>query len=70
MTQRCKTISVPEAGERYYGLGRNASYAAARRGDIPAIRIGGKLRAPIDACERHLAEAGIRKVKDGATSAR
>ena len=23
------TLSVPEAGKRYYGLGRNGSYAAA-----------------------------------------
>jgi len=29
------TVSVPEAGKRYFGLGRNASYEAARRGDNP-----------------------------------
>jgi hypothetical protein len=34
-----RTISVPEAG-RWLGLGRNASYEAARRGDIPTIKIG------------------------------
>src|SRR5262245_48466357 len=34
------TISVPEAGERYFGLCRNASYLAAARGDIPVIKIG------------------------------
>jgi hypothetical protein len=33
-----KTMSVPEAGRTYFDLGRNASYEAARRGDIPTIR--------------------------------
>ena len=34
------TISVPEAGQRYFGLCRNAAYEAAARGDLPTIRIG------------------------------
>jgi hypothetical protein len=51
------TISVPEAGERYYGLSRNASYAAAARGDIPTVRVGRLLRVPIRAMERKLDEA-------------
>jgi hypothetical protein len=38
------TISVPEAGERYFGLCRNAAYNAAARGEIPTIRIGRLLR--------------------------
>jgi excisionase family DNA binding protein len=46
-----KTISVPEAG-RWLGLGRNASYEAARRGDIPTIRIGRLIRVPVVALER------------------
>ena len=29
------TISVPEAGRRYFGLSRWASYQAAERGDLP-----------------------------------
>lgn len=49
-----KTMAVPEAGKRYFGLGRNASYEAAHRGEIPTIRIGRKLRAPIVALERML----------------
>jgi len=36
---------VPEAGEML-GLGRNASYQAARRGDIPTIKIGKLIRVP------------------------
>ena len=49
-----KTISVPEAGRRYFDLSKNASYEAARRGDIPAIRVGRLLRVPIAALERRL----------------
>jgi hypothetical protein len=50
----CKTLTVPEAGRRYFDLGRNASYEAARRGDIPTIRIGRLLRVPVVALERML----------------
>jgi hypothetical protein len=49
-----KTISVPEAGRVYFDLGRNAAYEAARRGDIPTIRIGRLLRVPVVAMERML----------------
>ncbi len=53
-----KTLSVPMAGKRYLDLGRNASYDAARRGDIPVIRIGKLLRVPVQAMERMLEQAG------------
>jgi hypothetical protein len=53
-----KTMTVPEAGRVYFDLGRNASYEAARRGDIPTIRIGRLLRVPVVALERKLEEAG------------
>ena len=43
----CRTIPVPEAGRRYFGLGRNASYEAAKRGEIPVIRIGRQIRAVV-----------------------
>jgi hypothetical protein len=59
-SEEAKTLSVPEAGRRYFGLGRNASYAAAQRGEIPTIRIGGKIRAPIIALERMLERSGPR----------
>jgi hypothetical protein len=55
---RSKTMDVPEAGRRYFGLGRNASYEAAKRGEIPTIRIGRRLRAVVPAIERMLARAG------------
>jgi hypothetical protein len=47
-------MPVPKAGRRYYGLSRNASYEAARRGDIPVIRVGKKLLAVIPKIERML----------------
>lgn len=41
------TISVPDAGRLFYGLARNAAYDAARKGDIPTIRIGGRIMVPV-----------------------
>ena len=58
-----KTLSVPVAGRRYFDLGKNASYTAAARKELPTIRIGGRLRVPVIALERMLAEAGIDKEK-------
>jgi hypothetical protein len=53
-------ISVPEAGA-VLGLGRSASYAAARRGDIPTLTIGrlklvpvARLRALLDPSDREV----------------
>jgi hypothetical protein len=54
-------MSVPAAGRTYYDIGRNASYEAARRGEIPTIRVGRLLRVPVAAMERRLAEADERK---------
>jgi hypothetical protein len=54
------TMTVPEAGWRYLGLNRNASYAAAARGEIPTIRVGRLLRVPVRAMERLLDAAGGR----------
>jgi hypothetical protein len=50
-----KTISIEEAGRIYYGLSRNGSYDAAKRGDIPTIKVGRLLRVPVAAMERRLA---------------
>ncbi len=51
-------MTVPEAGKMYFDLGRNASYEAAKRGEIPIIRIGRLLRVPVAALERMLDRAG------------
>jgi excisionase family DNA binding protein len=52
------TYEVPEAGAML-GLTRNGAYEAAKRGDIPVIRIGKLLRVPKAAFHRMLDEAGI-----------
>jgi hypothetical protein len=52
------TMSVPEAGKKYYGLSRNASYDAAARGEIPTIPVGRLLRVPTRLMERMLDTAG------------
>jgi excisionase family DNA binding protein len=57
-TAIAKTISVPEAGRRYFGLSRGSSYAAAANGEIPTIRVGRLLRVPVVAMERLLESAG------------
>ena len=52
------TISVPEAGARYFGISRNAAYEAAARGEIPTVKIGRLKRVPVRAMERKLDRAG------------
>jgi hypothetical protein len=51
------TLSVPEAGRRYFGLCRNAAYDAAKRGEIPTVKVGRLLRVPVRALERMLDRA-------------
>ena len=56
MTNRKSTddllvYDVPEAGA-LLGLTRNGSYDAAKRGDIPTIRIGGLIKVPKAAFHR------------------
>ncbi len=41
------TISVPEAGSVFFGLSRNGSYEAARRGDFLTVNVGKKKRVPV-----------------------
>jgi hypothetical protein len=47
-----KALSIPEAGARYFGLSKNGSYDAARRGEIPYIEIGRLKRVPVVLMER------------------
>ncbi len=54
----CKTQPLwPDTGHQI-GLGKNATYEAARRGDIPTIRIGGRILVPKAALDRLLESAG------------
>jgi len=63
MDTECRTLSVPEAGKVYFGLGRDGAYEAAKRGDIPVIRIGRRLRVSVPALERMLDEARPQKAE-------
>jgi excisionase family DNA binding protein len=44
------TITIPEAARRL-SIGRNQGYEAARRGDIPTIRVGKRYLVPLPAFE-------------------
>lgn len=53
--ERAQTLTIPEAGRIYLGLGRAASYDAAEQGLIPYIQVSPKIRrVPIRAMERLL----------------
>jgi helix-turn-helix protein len=56
------TMSVPAAGKKYFGLSRNGAYDAAKRGEIPTIKIGRLLRVPIRALEAMLDRTSERAV--------
>jgi excisionase family DNA binding protein len=56
MNIECQTVSVEEAG-RILGYSRNTAYEAARRGELPTIRLGRKIRVPRVALQRLLETA-------------
>jgi excisionase family DNA binding protein len=60
-----KTITVTEAGAQL-GLGRNSAYEAAKRGEIPTVKIGRRLLVPRDAVDRLLAQAMIGSAEERA----
>lgn len=41
------TISIPEAGRLFFGVGKDAAYQAARNGDFETIAIGGRKVVPV-----------------------
>ncbi len=63
-TPQTQTLTIPEAGRRYYGLSRNGSYDAADRGDIPFIQVGRLKRVPIRLMEKKLEAAGLKPAGD------
>jgi excisionase family DNA binding protein len=56
-----QTLSVEEAG-RVLGVGRSLAYELARRGEIPAIRLGNRLVVPRTRLERLLRGASEAEV--------
>ncbi len=51
------TMSVDEAAA-ILGIGRNAAYEAVRRGEIPSLRIGGRILVPKAAFQKMLGMDG------------
>lgn len=61
-------MSVEEAAE-LLGIGRAHAYRAAKRGDLPVIRIGTRIRVVREGIERMLAEGAkvpTRAIGEGA----
>jgi excisionase family DNA binding protein len=56
--------TIPEAG-RLLGLGRNAAYEAAKRGDIPTIRMGRLLLVPKIPLHKLVGADALRSFKSG-----
>jgi hypothetical protein len=54
--QTIESMSIPEAGREFLGIGPNASYGAAKRGEIPFIKVGRLKRVP-----RRLMEAKMQQ---------
>ena len=52
------TVNVPLWGRVAYGIGRDASYAAARSKVFPVIEIGGVKRVPVRVALKPLVEEG------------
>jgi len=48
-----KTLTVAEAAKEL-GLGKNAAYEGVRSGQIPSVRIGGRILVPRAALDRLL----------------
>jgi excisionase family DNA binding protein len=63
--RNCATITVPEAGQ-VLGIGRDAAYAAAARGEIPVLTLGRSLRVPVPKLLRLLGELGTEDSEAGA----
>ena len=56
-------LTVEEAG-RLLGIGRNTAYEAARRGELPTIRMGRRLLVPRVALENLLENTAAVRLKN------
>ncbi|MCE5199568.1 MAG: helix-turn-helix domain-containing protein [Armatimonadota bacterium] len=56
-----QTLPVEEAA-KVLGIGRTAAYAAARRDELPVVRIGGRVLVSKPALEKMLADAGRKEM--------
>lgn len=58
MSSERKTTTLDYAAQ-VLGISRNSAYAAAKRGEIPTVKIGRLLLVPIAALEKLLAGSAI-----------
>ena len=59
MSNDTKTLTVTiDKAAKILGIGRSLAYSAAKSGDIPTIRIGGRILVPMAALEEKLRLAG------------
>jgi excisionase family DNA binding protein len=56
--QQCETVSVDEAAARL-GYSRNTVYDAIKRGEVPVIRLGAKMRIAVATIDRMLGKAVV-----------
>ena len=52
-----KVVTVMEVA-RILGIGRNLAYEAVARGEIPSIRVGGRILIPVAALDQMLVAVG------------
>ncbi len=57
-TEVRRTLTVEQAA-RELGIGRGLAYEAARRGELPTLRVGRRLLVPVVALDRLLASGGV-----------
>ena len=57
--ENCLTYSIAEAADKL-GIGKNQGYEAARRGEIPTIKIGKRVLVPRAAFDRMLGQGTTR----------
>ena len=50
----CRTMSVTDAA-RVLGISRTTAYECVRAGDLPSVRLGGRIVVPTQAVDRLLA---------------
>ena len=56
MVNEMKAVSVTEAS-RLLGISRNLAYEAIRRGEIPSVKIGGRILVPTEALDKMLSSS-------------
>ena len=58
MIEMNKKVYTVEETAVALGIGRNSAYQGVKTGEIPSIKIGGRILVPTKALERKLSEAG------------